>query len=70
MIRSFALMAGAAAIAVAPVTAQAAPSRAAAPVTGESEEVRGSPFLAPIIIAIIVALAIVATTSGDDPQSP
>ena len=33
MIRSFALMAGAAAIAVAPVTAQAAPSRDAAPVT-------------------------------------
>ena len=70
MFRSFALMAGAAAIAVAPLTAQAAAYRVGAPITAESEEVRGSPFLAPIIIAVIVALAIVATTSGDDPQSP
>ena len=70
MIRSFALVAAAAAMATAPVTAQAAPSRVAAPVTAESEELRGSPFLAPIIIALIVALTILATSGGDNPQSP
>ena len=70
MIRSFALMAAAAAMAMAPATAQAAAPRASAPVGADSEELRGSPILAPIIIALIVALAILATSGGKDPVSP
>ena len=70
MIRSFAFMAAAAAMAVAPGTAQAVPSRDAAPIASESEELGGSPILAPIIIAIIVAAIILATSGGKNAVSP
>ena len=51
MIRSFALMAAAAAMAATPVAAQAAPPRVAAPVSAESESLGGSPVLIPIALA-------------------
>lgn len=70
MIRSLVLTVATAALAVAPIAAQAAPPRTAAPVAEESEELGGSPFLIPIIIALVVGLIIVAITDGEEPESP
>jgi hypothetical protein len=70
MIRSFVLTAAAASLAVAPLAAQAAPVRAAAPVAEDSEALGGSPFLVPIILAVVLALAIVLITDGEEPTSP
>jgi hypothetical protein len=71
MTRTFALMAATAALAVAPVTAQAAaPSRVATPVTAESEDLRGSPVVVPIVVALIVAAIILAVGGGKNPTSP
>lgn len=70
MNRSFALTAAAAALAVAPIAAQAAPERAPAPVSAESEALRASPLLVVLGLALIVGVIILATTSGDDPVSP
>jgi hypothetical protein len=69
MTRSFAFTA-AAALAVAPLAAQAAPPRVAAPVAEESEAIGGSPFLIPIVLAIVIALGIVLITDGEAPESP
>ena len=70
MIRSLALTAAAAGLAAAPLAAQAAPPRVAAPVAEESESLGGSPFLIPIVLAIVVALSIVLITDGEAPESP
>ena len=70
MIRSFAFTAAAAALTTAPLAAQATPPRAPAPVSTESESLGGSPFLIPIVLAIVVALSIVLITDGEAPESP
>jgi hypothetical protein len=71
MLRSIALMAATAAMAAAPITAEAAAPRAAAPVPAEAESLRGMPFLLPVLVAIAVALGIILLTDGDDnPVSP
>ena len=70
MIRSFALMVGAVSLAVAATAAQAAPPRMATPAGSESEELGGSPFLLPIVLAILAGLVIVLLTDGEEPQSP
>jgi hypothetical protein len=70
MTRTFALMAAAAALAAAPIAAQAAAPRAAAPVSAESEELRGVPFLIPVLLAVAVALGIILLTDSDEPTSP
>ena len=70
MFRSLALTAATAALAVAPLSGQAAPPRAAAPVAGESEAIGGSPVLIPVVLAIVIALSIVLITDGEAPESP
>ena len=70
MFRSIALTAATAALATAPIAAQAAPQRAPAPISAESERLGASPLLIILGIALIVGLIIVATTGGDDPVSP
>lgn len=73
MIRSFALMTAAAALAVAPVTAQAAAPRITAPVA-ESEELGEGSLILPIAILvgliIVVYLAIDSEDDIDVPFSP
>ena len=69
MRRSFALMTAAAALAIAPIAAQAAPPRVAAPVA-DSEELGGRMILP---IAILIGLVIViylAIDSEDDIDVP
>jgi hypothetical protein len=70
MMRRFVLIAATAAMAAAPVAANAAAQRMPAPVTAESEALRGNPVLVVVIIAVLLALGIVALTDGDDPVSP
>ena len=70
MFRSLALTAATAALAIAPLSAQAALPRAAAPVAGESEAIGGSPVLIPVVLAIVIALSIVLITDGEAPESP
>ena len=70
MLRSLSLIAATAAMAAAPIPAQAAPPRTPAPVTAESEALGGAPFLIPIVIAIVVALGIVLISDDDSPTSP
>jgi hypothetical protein len=70
MIRSLALMAASAALAIAPVAAQAAPQRTSAPVSAESEALRGNPVIIIALIALLVALGIIALSDGNDPVSP
>jgi hypothetical protein len=70
MIRSLALTVAAAALTVAPLGAQAAPPRVAAPVAEESEDLGGSPLLILVVLAIGLALSIVLITDGDAPKSP
>ena len=71
MIRSLAFMAASAALAIAPVAAQAAPQRTSAPVSAEeSEALRGNPIIIIALIALLVALGIVALSDGNDPVSP
>ena len=70
MMRRFVLIAATAAMAAAPVAANAAPQRMSAPVTAESDALRGNPVLVVIIIAVLLALGILALTEGDDPVSP
>ena len=70
MIRTFATAAAAVSLALAPVAAQAAPARAAAPVSA-NEEIGGSPIFLPLLIALAVALGIILLSDGDDaPDSP
>jgi hypothetical protein len=66
MIRSFALMTAAATLALAPVAAQAAPPRAAAPVA-ESEELSGRSlfFTAAIAIGLIIVIYLVIDSEQD-----
>jgi hypothetical protein len=70
MFRSLALTAATAALAIAPLSAQAALPREAAPVAGESEAIGGSPVLIPVVLAIVIALSIVLITDGEAPESP
>lgn len=70
MIRTIALLAATASLAVAPVAAQAAPQRTAAPVSAESEEIRGNPFILPVLFAIALAIGIILLSNSDDPESP
>ena len=74
MIRSFALMAATAALAVTPMAAQATPPRIAAPVAEESEELGGRSLVIPIAIAIgliiVIYLAIDSEDDIDVPFSP
>ena len=70
MVSKLMLSAAAAALAAAPVAAQAAPQRMAAPVSTESEQLGRSPLLIILAIFIVVALGIVALNGDDDPVSP
>jgi hypothetical protein len=74
MIRTFALMAATAALAITPVVAQAAPARIAAPVADRSEELGGRSLILPIIIGmgliIVLFLAIDSEEAGRAPVSP
>ena len=70
MVSKLMLSAAAAALAAAPVAAQAAPQRTAAPVSAESEQLGRSPLLIILAIFIVVALGIVALNGDDDPVSP
>lgn len=69
MIRSFALAVAAAAMATAPVSAQAAPARSSTPVSAESEALAGNPLLIIVLVALLVALGILAM-SDEEPESP
>jgi hypothetical protein len=73
MIRSFALMTAAAALAVAPAAAQAVSPRLAAPVA-DSEELGGGSLILPIAIAIgliiVLYLAIESEEDNEIPTSP
>ena len=74
MIRSFALLAASASLAIAPVAAQAAPDRLPAPVTEESEALSGGSWAVPAVIfvglAIVIWLAIDSEEDIDVPFSP
>lgn len=71
MNRSYVLMAAAAAMAIAPVGASAAPQRAPAPLSDEAEGLRASPIFIIVAVAALLGLAIVLLTDGDDnPTSP
>ena len=65
----FALLAATAALALAPVAAQAAPQRTSAPMV-EEESMRGRGVLIPLAIALALALAIILLTDSDNPTSP
>ena len=70
MTRRFVLIAATAALAAAPIAAQAAPERVSAPVAAEQEQLR-SHLLIPVAIAILLALGIILLSDGDDsPTSP
>ena len=68
MTRSFALMT-AAALAVAPVAAQAAPPRIDAPVAA-SEELGGESLVIPIVLAVAVVIAIYLAIDSEDHLPP
>ena len=69
--RKLALASAALTLAVAPVAAQAAPSRAAAPITEESDLGGGNEFVNALIIILIAAIGMGALLlSDDDPVSP
>ena len=70
MTRTFALMAAATALAVAPVAAQAAPQRTPAPVSTESEQLFGSPLLVIVLLAVAVGLGIILLDDDESPTSP
>jgi hypothetical protein len=70
MLRRLTIGVAAAVLTAAPIAAQAAPQRMPAPVSAESEELGGSPFLIIALIAIALALGVVALSDGDDPVSP
>ena len=70
MIRSLALTAATAALALAPVASQAAPPRTAAAVTAESEGLRGSPVFIIVAVAVLLGLGIILLSDGDEPTSP
>ena len=70
MIRRLALMAATAAMATAPVTANAAPQRSPAPVSAESEHLFGSPIFLILLIAAVVGLGVILASDGDEPTSP
>jgi hypothetical protein len=67
----FVLGAAAAALAVTPIAAQAAPERAASPVAAEQEELRGKIWL-PVLAAVIAGVIIYLLVDGGDdlPTSP
>ena len=70
MLRKFVLSMAAATLAVAPIAAQAAPAREAAPMT-EEESLRGGYILPAVIgIALLVVLYIAITSEEDIPTSP
>jgi len=69
--RKLSLATAAVGLAIAPVAAQAAPARTAAPIEEASDMGGGTPTFAIIAALIIVALAVVvATKDNDDPVSP
>lgn len=74
MLRTMMFTAAAAALAAAPIAAQAATARTATPVAGESEDIAGTAghALIPIAIAIVLAaiLAFVIFDDDDLPESP
>ena len=68
--RTLAAAAAALTLTAAPVVAQAAPQRAAAP-TEEGSELRGSGWIIGLLaLAAIIAAIIIATKGENDPVSP
>ena len=70
MIRAFASIAAAAAMATAPIVAQAAPARTATPVSAESEQAFSSPMLYIFLFAAVIVLGLVIFDDDDEPISP
>ena len=70
MLRKFVLSMAAATLAVAPIAAQAAPAREAAPMTQE-ENLRGGYVLPTIIgLALLIVLYLAIDSEKDLPKSP
>ena len=71
MIRKLITSATAAALLAAPIAAQGAPARVAAPVAAEEEGLAGG-FLLPALIALAVAVGIylIVDDGDDEPVSP
>lgn len=68
--RTLAAAAAALTLSAAPVVAQAAPARAAAPTT-EASEIGGSAWLLGLLaLAAFIAAIIIATKDNNDPVSP
>ena len=75
MVRSLSMIAASAALAVAPIAAQAAPDRVAAP-AAESEELGGGFLRGPgvivgaLVFALILYLTLTSERLDDPPKSP
>jgi len=70
MLNKLALTFSAAALATAPIAAQAAPERVAAPVAEDSEELTGGYFLPALIALGLIIVIYLAIDSEDDIDAP
>lgn len=69
MFRKLILTTTAAALAVAPISVQAAPARASAPVAGDAENLGGG-FIIPLVAFAVLAGLLVLLFNDDDDETP